>query len=345
MKSKNNPSWPSLLAFVRSRLPMFEHDFGSERPAGGPDAKSIERIGKYCSTQAFFYQADYWVRKPPLVSVAALAHAKNKWGKQADCIWSLARNDITKLEGTKISKASLIFEHVVTGSMFHREMIKRLHMQDGKPLVAEDVARWLIDNFQTAWITREEDDKLSLAKFKSHRGNTLQDAMQAYAAVGIKLATPPVALVKMVASVRNGHSKRSSAVAETLRQSIRGKKNVRAVPDETFYSGIEKWLETHLDGWDESPHHAHGDGLRVFTPRGRYNGAIYGIRLESRELRFLCNNRTHWLDMATVSGFTIRPRPGRRVGVFIPDDHILAGLKGHCLTEFLKLIRDWEFRP
>ncbi len=190
MTTHADPS-PALVAYVRSRIPMVEHDFHVAPAEGAPEARHQSFTGRYSLQQAFFYQCEWWVNKAPLVSEAALAHAREHWGDDAERIWTLLRAEIPKVEGTPIAAAGLINEHVFTGSMFREGLLWRLKTRQGT-LDAYEVACWLQANFQTAWITRQEDRALSAKGYKSKRGETLEDALACYSKTGIALASRPM---------------------------------------------------------------------------------------------------------------------------------------------------------
>ncbi|MES2638060.1 MAG: hypothetical protein V4850_01200 [Myxococcota bacterium] len=185
-----NPPSPQLLAFVRSRIPMVEHDFADAPAETQAHAQQREAIGRYALSQAFFYAADLVVERPPLVSVKARAYALERWGDQADKVWTLRRTEIPRVDGCKISESGLIYEHVVTGGMF-RSFIDSMRRERAGTLDAYLVACWFRDNFQTAWVTREEDKELTKQGHRSSRGASLADAMAVYRACGITLAERP----------------------------------------------------------------------------------------------------------------------------------------------------------
>lgn len=169
---------------------MVEHDFA--RFDGESPSHAQQRIsaGTYAMTQAFFYAADLWVDKPPLVSAEALAYANERWGTQAHKVWTLKRAEIRRVDGCKISESGLIYEHVTTGAMFrqyiHTAMAGRMGVLD--PF---DVAEWLQENYQTAWVTRKEDQTLTSRRYKSQRGERLENALSAYAECGIVICSRP----------------------------------------------------------------------------------------------------------------------------------------------------------
>jgi hypothetical protein len=181
---------PRLLAFVRSRVLMVEHDFSTFDGETRSHADQREGIGTYALTQAFFYAADLWVDRPPLVSAKALDYATQRWGDQASKVWTLKRAEIPRLDGCKISESGLIYEHVTTGGMF-REFIQQTLREGAGTLDADVVALWLHENFQTAWVTREEDKELTRQGYKSRRGATLVEAKAVYARCGIEVVPRP----------------------------------------------------------------------------------------------------------------------------------------------------------
>ncbi len=179
-----------LLGFVRSRIPMVEHDLRYGLDDAPPMGKARRRARDYCMQQAFFYQAEWWIKRPPRVSKRALEHASENWGRAADEIWTLRRDQIAKVEGRPISKCGLIYEHVFTGWMFRDALIKLAEQAGGK-LDPDAVAQLLHDHFQTAWIHREEDTRLNRAGYRSKRGATLTDALGKYSECGIEFVDPP----------------------------------------------------------------------------------------------------------------------------------------------------------
>lgn len=181
---------PRLLAFVRSRIPMVEHDFAlfpKETPAHA--AQRVDSA-KYSLSQAFFYAADLWVNRPPLVSEAALKYATDNWGPQAAKIWSLKRAEIPGLDRCKISKSGLIYEHVTTGWMFREFILGELARRQGV-LDPYGVAKWLEENYQTAWVTRSEDKRLNEMSYKSRRGVSRAEALAKYGECDIRLCDRP----------------------------------------------------------------------------------------------------------------------------------------------------------
>jgi hypothetical protein len=180
-----------LRAFVESRLPLVKH---AMEMAHGQHLGRWERhrqgSSNYSMQQAFFYQAEWYVDQAPLVSMAAAAYAKKRWGDAADRIWDLRRPDLAKLEGLRISESGLIYEHVFTGGMF-REALTNLWPDR---LTTNNVVALLAGNFRTAWITRDENKLLP----KSKRGSNLADALAAYAAARVIFAEAPKSLATVV---------------------------------------------------------------------------------------------------------------------------------------------------
>jgi len=169
---------------------MVEHDFATFE--GERTAHKEQRVanGTYAISQAFFYAADLWVDKPPLVSAQALDYAQQRWGDQADKVWTLKRAEIPRLDGCKISESGLIYEHVTTGGMFRKFIQTMLSDRSGvlDPLA---VASWIHVNFQTAWVTRAEDRTLTSQGYRSRRGETLVEARAAYEKCGIVISQRP----------------------------------------------------------------------------------------------------------------------------------------------------------
>ncbi len=181
---------PRLLAFVRSRLPMVEHDFAPFEGESSSHADQRVGAGTYSISQAFFYAADLWVDKPPLVSVKALEYAKHRWGDQASKVWTLKRAEIPQVDGCKVSQSGLIYEHVTTGGMF-REYLRQMLATRAGVLDAFAVASWLHENFQTAWVTRDEDRALTSRGHKSRRGASMDEALSVYKNCGIEISPRP----------------------------------------------------------------------------------------------------------------------------------------------------------
>jgi hypothetical protein len=175
-----------LLRFVESRIPMLEHDFAARDEASeGPVGRGRRGAASYCFKQAFFYQAEWWCRRQPLVSEDALTYARKHWPTRGHTIWTAHRSDVVKHEGRPISESGLIWEHVYTGGMFGRAI--EVMWRDQRALHAMPIATLLADNYQTAWITRDENARLN----RSDRGTTLVDALNHYADRRIRLAVPP----------------------------------------------------------------------------------------------------------------------------------------------------------
>ena len=163
----------SLIKFINSRLPMVEYDLTKN---GGTD----------CIASSFFYLLinDEYVKYEPFVSQGAFEYAKEKYGKHAYKIFDTRRNGIVKLEKAaglltrNISSSMLMSEHVVAGGMFKATLIEEFKRS---AVGREDrVADWIIENTQTAWVLRTEDEKLTAKGFKSKRGKTLGDALGKY---------------------------------------------------------------------------------------------------------------------------------------------------------------------
>jgi len=163
----------SLIKFINSRLLMAEYDLTKN---GGTD----------CIASSFFYPLinDEYVKYEPFVSQGALEYAKEKYGKHAYKIFDTRWVGIVKLEKAaglltrNISSSMLMSEHVVAGGMFKATLIEEFKRS---AVGREDrVADWIIENTQTAWVLRTEDEKLTAKGFKSKRGKTLGDALGKY---------------------------------------------------------------------------------------------------------------------------------------------------------------------
>ena len=74
--------------------------------------------------------------------------------------------------------------------MFREFIQKRLTERTGM-LDPLEVASWIQQNFQTAWVHRKEDAELTRAGYKSKRGETLKDALAVYEKCEIKISQRP----------------------------------------------------------------------------------------------------------------------------------------------------------
>jgi hypothetical protein len=81
-------------------------------------------------------------------------------------------------KGNKVKKYH--YEHVFTNSMLIN-LIEKGH------LTIDRIKRIINSNFCTAWILREENNRLTENKLKSNRGDTLKKALQKYREMGIHL--------------------------------------------------------------------------------------------------------------------------------------------------------------
>jgi len=163
----------SLIKFINSRLLMAEYDL-------------TKNDGTDCIASSFFYPLinDEYVKYEPFVSQGAFEYSKEKYGKHAYKIFDTRRVGIVKLEKAaglltrNISSSMLMSEHVVAGGMFKAMLIEEFKRS---AVGREDrVADWIIENIQTAWVLRTEDEKLTAKGFKSKRGKTLGDALGKY---------------------------------------------------------------------------------------------------------------------------------------------------------------------
>jgi len=83
-----------------------------------------------------------------------------------------------------LGRKTFHIEHIFTGEMFF-QALKSLN--DVGELNEKTLLQFVLDNYRTAWILKEEDKKL----VKSNRGTTLQDALNHYEEVGIDLLYKP----------------------------------------------------------------------------------------------------------------------------------------------------------
>lgn len=193
-----------LIEFVESRLPLIKYALETVfdgKHLGNNEKNYGNRRGSnlYAAKQAFFYHAEWYLDKKPLVSEGALEYVKSHpgmYGKDPNVIFSMRRPDLPGVERAGFLKSGLIYEHIYTGGMFWREL-QRLHGLD--QLSAAAVADVLQENFLTAWITRKtkavdgrpgtkgENSRLPSSK----RGKDLSDALMFYAACGIKVFESP----------------------------------------------------------------------------------------------------------------------------------------------------------
>lgn len=89
----------------------------------------------------------------------------------------------------KFDKGRKVFhlEHVYTGDMF-RTAAREIRDVQG-------LVRLVRDNYRVAWILKTEDQELNRNGFRSERGSSLKEALDAYSKSGIRLLGAPGAAV------------------------------------------------------------------------------------------------------------------------------------------------------
>lgn len=173
------PKPPDLERFVATRLPMVEHNLAEAATVGRP-LSPREQQSKYCFKQAFFYPCEFWLprRFAPLVSEGALG----VWAKLNGGVplWTLRRCELPKQLGQKLSAAPLHYEHVYTGEMCWKAMIR---LRAGGNLNVANVTGVLLANYCTAWVARDESKQVN----RSDRGEDLDAALAHFAERGVAL--------------------------------------------------------------------------------------------------------------------------------------------------------------
>jgi len=164
--------------FVESTTPMIKHALNEYSDERAP--KYIKVACKYRFKQGFYYQLSRYLLQYHLVSRSALDLSK-ELGFEDEC-WNMQWDDQPKYDPA--GRKTFHIEHVFTGEMFFRALKS---LNDSGELNQETLMKFILDNYRTAWILKEEDKKLA----KSNRGTTLQDALNHYKDVGIDLLHKP----------------------------------------------------------------------------------------------------------------------------------------------------------
>ena len=257
---------------------MVEHDLELTRQAQGDSMVRVRtQAGRYSRQQAFFYQAEWWLDVRPLVSEAAYAYARQMRWADPNCIWSLRRSDVRRVDGKAISECGLIYEHVYTGWMFGRDL-GLLWERSRNGLDADAVAELLSTNYQTAWITREEDKLLP----RSERGKSLKDALGFYQENGITLLPRPT----------RPEADRASSLHALDRNEIgQAPKDKLSQVYDRFYEALHKGLRKVAP--DVALNHSAGRHYAMLkTPASRERGIdLYG------ELRGPADGRSFYLTI------------------------------------------------
>ncbi len=167
-----------LESLVESLTPMVKHALNEYSDPLA--SRHIRNSCKYRFTQGFYYQLSRYLPQYHLVSRSALKLSK-ELGFEDEC-WSMEWNDQPKYD--PLGRKTFHIEHVYTGKMFFRALKS---LNDSGELNQETLMKFILDNYRTAWILKEEDKKLA----KSNRGTTLQDALNHYKDVGIDLLHKP----------------------------------------------------------------------------------------------------------------------------------------------------------
>jgi hypothetical protein len=167
-----------LESFVESTTPMVKHALSEYSDQLAP--KYVRVACKYRFKQGFYYQLSRYLPQYHLVSSAALKLSK-ELGFEEKC-WDIQWDDQPKYDPK--GRKTFHIEHVFTGEMFFRALMQ---MNDSGKLNEKTLLRFVLENYRTAWILKEEDRKLA----KSNRGETLDDALQHYKEVGIDLLHKP----------------------------------------------------------------------------------------------------------------------------------------------------------
>ena len=177
---------PDLEAFIRSRVPMVEHDLALYESGPRGCRRPVWARRKYSFKHALFYQVEHYLTDPRVyASRAALDWAAEHWRGGAAALWTTTRDGQASQEGCPISRSGLHWEHVYTGEMFF-EAVLELFREGGGRVDGARLQALVLDNLACAWVTREENGRLP----KSFRGRNLEGALGAYRAAGIELVDP-----------------------------------------------------------------------------------------------------------------------------------------------------------
>ena len=164
--------------FVESITPMVKHALSEY--SDNLASKYIRTACKYRFKQGFYYQLSRYLPQYHLVSQSALDLSK-ELGFEDEC-WSMEWDDQPKYD--PLRRKTFHIEHIFTGEMFFRAL--KILNESGE-LNEKTLLRFIVDNYRTAWILKEEDKKLA----KSNRGTTLEDALNHYKEAGIDLIYKP----------------------------------------------------------------------------------------------------------------------------------------------------------
>ena len=164
--------------FIESITPMVKHALNEYSDPLA--SKYIRTACKYRFKQGFYYQLSRYLPQYHLVSQSALDLSK-ELGFEDEC-WSMEWDDQPKYD--PLRRKTFHIEHIFTGEMFFRAL--KILNESGE-LNEKTLLRFIVDNYRTAWILKEEDKKLA----KSNRGTTLEDALNHYKEAGIDLIYKP----------------------------------------------------------------------------------------------------------------------------------------------------------
>ncbi|MBO90258.1 MAG: hypothetical protein CMP14_12115 [Rickettsiales bacterium] len=165
--------------FIESITPMVKHALNEHSDHLAP--KHIRTACKYRFKQGFYYQLSRYLSQNHLVSRSALELSK-ELGFEDEC-WNMEWDEQPKYD--PLGRKTFHIEHVYTGEMFFRALKS---LNEAGDLNEKTLLQFVLDNYRTAWILKEEDKKL----VKSNRGKTLQDALSHYADAGIELLHKPL---------------------------------------------------------------------------------------------------------------------------------------------------------
>jgi hypothetical protein len=164
--------------FVESITPMVKHALNEYSDEFA--SKYIQRACKYRFKQGFYYQLSRYLPQYHLVSRSALELSK-ELGFEDEC-WKMQWDDQPKYDPS--GRKTFHIEHIFTGKMF---FLALKSLNDSGELNQETLLQFILANYRTAWILKEEDRRLT----KCHRGATLEDALNHYKVMGIELIHKP----------------------------------------------------------------------------------------------------------------------------------------------------------
>lgn len=145
-------------------------------------AQASNRYYRYLYNQSFYGFAGFL---DPLVStgVSERAHEQYEIVRQRFPAASLPTDmrEVTWDLQSKFDKGRKVFhlEHIYTGDMF-RKAVKAIS-------ASQELAQFVRTNYRLAWILKAEDQDLNRSGYRSRRGNTLGEALNAYEKCGIRL--------------------------------------------------------------------------------------------------------------------------------------------------------------